>query len=1146
MGVLWIAVVGTRHNSPAHSPPPFLSASLAQFPAGIRQVLLPGGIALRDALMPAGFIMNGTGGGIAGDGAGGGAGGGGHGGGSSRGSGGGDRAKRFDISEVKLLGVTLGEGSFGKVEKGEWRHQLVAIKTLKVPTGTMSRRQLTEMVEDMEREAELHFKLRHDNIVQLLGLAVNRGAGVNIPVGGGRAEDEIAMVMSFARGGSLHKRLGAGVPIPTAQKLKWIAEVTAGLAYLHSEGLVHADLKSLNVLLHHGDVAQLCDFGFTRSRTGIATASTVFRPTTEGRGSLLWMAPEQFMVDGRPAIEANKRTDVYSLAIVWWEILAQRLPFLEIGFSHLASQLPLALQGGTRPPLGDLPSDVPRALIELMKRCWDGDYRTRRPRDANAVAEELATILPDLSSLSVRTPAPPPAERDASRIVRGPPEEAPAASGGGGVGGRGVVGGGGGGGPAVPWALPPGTMVRPGPDAAAGATPAGEGTMGIVVDVGSRKGRLLVSWMQAEEREYMWLHEVKEQIVPLDGSAEAPLPPRTLVKPGGDWDATASGGTPAPLSGVVTRRGTRPNWYFVRWLTPQREYLHAPGAEEVVACDADDADAKLSDPTVVVAGGAGAAAIPVPTPPPAPAPTPAPAPVPAPAPGAAGGAGARDGTAIARISEVLRWEGGKWRFLHSEGLVHAWRVGEPEDPDFVALEIPTDSTGVVRYQQSRRVQVKLPTGMSKDARFSRCPWTEVRESAPVTLPVAAIADYLRGVFRAHASGFDPVPKTNNEGSLFMRHPDTAFLLVLRGDGSIQWRETTRGPPGTPLSDPTTSPLSPTPTPTPTPATVSSHRSTGSAPGLGSAGSAGSGGSATPSLPAGSLVHRGTDWTSGDADGGLMKLGTVVGSLTDDGTALRVRWSYNGETGVYVFSPAGGRTEVMPISLLSALPHNTVVVRGRDWTSADVDGGAGKYGTVMEACRDTPGWFTVHWESTGLAARHRFGADGKYDINAVIRTAEAARSSGRSGGGGGTSARSPASPPAPAPAPAPAPTGVPRWSAAAAGGGGGTGAMGGSPPMATGAGLGQSFFAAAPGPARPDTAGTVFSTPAASDRRFPDVDTRVRRGPAWRYGDQDGGPRSVGTVIKPVRESQMVRVKWPSGVEQSYRWGKDGAYDLERV
>ena len=89
-------------------------------------------------------------------------------------------------------------------------------------------------------------------------------------------------------------------------------DISAGLAYLHEEGILHRDLKSLNVLLTDTLRAKLSDFGLSRVKDETRSASTLSKPS----GTLRWMAPENF---SRKA-KYTEASDVYSLGIILYQM----------------------------------------------------------------------------------------------------------------------------------------------------------------------------------------------------------------------------------------------------------------------------------------------------------------------------------------------------------------------------------------------------------------------------------------------------------------------------------------------------------------------------------------------------------------------------------------------------------------------------------------------------------------------------------------------------------------------------------------------------------------------------------------------------------------------------------------------------------
>jgi serine/threonine protein kinase len=101
---------------------------------------------------------------------------------------------------------------------------------------------------------------------------------------------------------ALHKK-GASDSITLKQQIQWLVETASGMTYLHEQGLMYRDLKSLNVLLDGLNGAKLCDFGSAKMM-GMGDAQ---RTMTVGIGSLLWMPSE--LIRGEPY---SFPVDVYS------------------------------------------------------------------------------------------------------------------------------------------------------------------------------------------------------------------------------------------------------------------------------------------------------------------------------------------------------------------------------------------------------------------------------------------------------------------------------------------------------------------------------------------------------------------------------------------------------------------------------------------------------------------------------------------------------------------------------------------------------------------------------------------------------------------------------------------------------------------
>ena len=136
------------------------------------------------------------------------------------------------FSELKLEEV-IGIGGFGKVYKGIWRGNEVAVKAARQDQDE----DINVILENVLQEAKLFWVLDHPNIVNLLGVCLE------IP--------NLCLVMEYAKGGSLNRVL-AGKDIPPSIIIDWAIQIAKGMNYLHNEArlsLIHRDLKSSNGML---------------------------------------------------------------------------------------------------------------------------------------------------------------------------------------------------------------------------------------------------------------------------------------------------------------------------------------------------------------------------------------------------------------------------------------------------------------------------------------------------------------------------------------------------------------------------------------------------------------------------------------------------------------------------------------------------------------------------------------------------------------------------------------------------------------------------------------------------------------------------------------------------------------------------------
>jgi eukaryotic-like serine/threonine-protein kinase len=235
-------------------------------------------------------------------------------------------------------------------------------------------------VERFRREIQLAAQLQHPHIVPLL--AAGDDAGL------------LWFSMPYIDGESLRGTLTRQQRLSARDVVRILHDVVDALAYAHSRGVVHRDIKPDNILTS-GMHALVTDFGVAKA---LSAASPVQGGTTTGMaiGTPAYMAPEQLAAD--PA--ADHRVDLYAVGLLAYELLTGKAPF-----SGSSPQATLAAQltQVPEPPHRSF-SDIPEPLSVLIMHCLEKDA-ARRPQSATALLAEL-DALPPMSSGATLAPRP--------------------------------------------------------------------------------------------------------------------------------------------------------------------------------------------------------------------------------------------------------------------------------------------------------------------------------------------------------------------------------------------------------------------------------------------------------------------------------------------------------------------------------------------------------------------------------------------------------------------------------------------------------------------------------------------------------------------------------------------------------------------
>lgn len=254
---------------------------------------------------------------------------------------------------------TIGQGALGIVYHGQHAMRDVAVKMIDAGVA--------EHLAELDREVQIMCRLRSAEIVTLFGVCQEEAA--------------TCLVMEYMANGNLYDYLTTHVIDDPNRQKQWIIEMTKGLHFLHSQNVLHRDLKSANVLINADHHVKVSDFGLSQMRTGsIATAH-------KRSEAMQWMAPEVRRIN--PVY--SKASDVYSLGVIIWEILSNQSPFDTRHRPEVAMQ-------DLRGQPGEIPESTPEIYRRLIEPCWS--------EDPNERPEDLGEVIRALEAYQPRPPSP--------------------------------------------------------------------------------------------------------------------------------------------------------------------------------------------------------------------------------------------------------------------------------------------------------------------------------------------------------------------------------------------------------------------------------------------------------------------------------------------------------------------------------------------------------------------------------------------------------------------------------------------------------------------------------------------------------------------------------------------------------------------
>lgn len=222
--------------------------------------------------------------------------------------------RALNIPEITCGDQTYGnfqffaKGFMGTVYKGCDSHGKTVILKLCRPTAAVYEQQL-------ENEIRVCREMHHSNIVN----TIDSGKLV-LDCADGDCGEFYYMLQDFYEGGNLKSHIRPGIPLETC--VAWFCQIVAGVEALHRK-FVHRDLKPENILMDADGNLRIADFGLAKVLNGAKSdpASFTAKDPFNGWGTIEYMAPECWSFG-----ETTPATDVYSLGIMFYEILTGELP----------------------------------------------------------------------------------------------------------------------------------------------------------------------------------------------------------------------------------------------------------------------------------------------------------------------------------------------------------------------------------------------------------------------------------------------------------------------------------------------------------------------------------------------------------------------------------------------------------------------------------------------------------------------------------------------------------------------------------------------------------------------------------------------------------------------------------------------------
>ncbi len=266
------------------------------------------------------------------------------------------------LGRYEILGQ-LGRGAMGIVYKGRdpKLNRMTAIKTIRF-SDEFDESQVENIKEHFYREAEVVARLSHTNIVTIYDV--------------GEDLDLSYLAMEYLEGVTLEKFTNNENLLSIKKCIAVIAQVCDALAYAHQHDIIHRDIKPANIMMLKDGSVKVTDFGIARAITSTKTRTGIIK------GTPYYMSPEQTQGN-----ELNGQSDVFSLGVVFYQLLTGKLPFYG---DNMAAIMYQTTSIEPEPPTTYNPA-INKPILAILKRSLEKSRKDRYP-DAGKMGEHLKLL----------------------------------------------------------------------------------------------------------------------------------------------------------------------------------------------------------------------------------------------------------------------------------------------------------------------------------------------------------------------------------------------------------------------------------------------------------------------------------------------------------------------------------------------------------------------------------------------------------------------------------------------------------------------------------------------------------------------------------------------------------------------------------